>query len=368
MTKLKEEDYTFESSFDGTGPLYALAVYPKNAGNSPIMVLMCDCSGTRDRVRSSAVHMAGHDYFCICVEIRGHGDSAGKQDDNGLEIMDIYDGMQAAGRRYGELVDMSNISIAGYSGGGGNVYFAVLKFPFLFRGAITFFGISDYGMWGRLYQRCRPYIEANVGGSLEEVPQKYMVRNAALAAGNLRGTRFHIAYDQEETICPKIMNTVFFNAAKERGYENIFVHESRKEDKDRWLHKKRQVDGHLCPMEDVFMHDLASSSPGALVMPMAGALTVLGFIVTPKFKCVLRKGHDAVATVEYDFGQTEAWMDIVPVTATQDCVGELTLAADLFAQSRQVIINGRKTATTTPGAETPIAIRGRSTLLLKPDK
>jgi len=111
------------------------------------MVVQHGYGGNRGNVVYSAQRMAQRGFFCICIDTRGNGGSAGKQDDGGIEIMDIYDGIQAAIKKYPKQIQANMVSIVGYSNGGGNVFFSTMRFPYLFRASMSFFGIPDYGMW-----------------------------------------------------------------------------------------------------------------------------------------------------------------------------------------------------------------------------
>ena len=321
-----KEDFTFASSLDGTGPLGAAVVYPESPQKLPMMVVQHGYFGNRGNVLFSANRMAERGYFCLCIDTRGWGDSAGAHDDGGIEIMDIYDGIQAAIAKYGDKLDDSRISIVGYSNGGANVFFATVRFPYLFRAAMAFFGISDYGMWVKLQGNFREPVIKAIGGTPEEVPDKYLARSAVLAAGNLAGTRFHIAYDETENLCPIPMNDAFVEATKHAGYKDIFVHVSKAADKNRWIHGYNG--GHLSPIEDVFMDDVEKANPSRPAMPATGELTVIGFVVTPRFQCVLGSGDDAVAKMKFDLRDGAAKFAFSPISSNKQAKARVTLCQD----------------------------------------
>jgi len=351
---LVEEDYTFTSSLDATGPLYAKAVYRKSAKGDPIMVVQHGYGGRRQSVVYSARRMVSRSYFCLCIDTRGCGGSAGTQDDGGLEIMDIRDGILAGVKKYGDKLDPSRVSIIGYSNGGANVYFATVRFPYLFGASMAMFGITDYAMWIGLHPPkfgFRKHVVKAVGGEPADVPDKYMARNTCLAAGNLSGTRFHIVYDEQERLCPIPMNTAFVNASHKAGYKNLFLHVSKKTDKHRWRHGYN-TRGHLSPIEDVFMDDIDKSQPETPTMPAAGELVVLGFLVTPRFTCVLGHGDDAVARIAFRFAPGKAELKLSkPMTSNKDVRAKITLPAGLFEGDVLVGVNDGKPATF-PGAKT----------------
>ena len=342
---LVEEDYTFTSSLDGTGPLYATAVFRKDAKRDPVMVVQTGYGGSRRSVGFSARHMADRGFFCLCIALRGRDRSSGKSDDGGLEIMDIHDGVHAGVTRYGDKLDGSRVSIIGYSNGGGNVFFATVRFPYLFRASMALFGMSDYGMWARLNPAWGKHVIRTVGGTPDELPDKYMARNSCLAAGNLSGTRFHIAYDEQERACPIPMDTAFVNAAEKAGCKNVFLHVSKKTDKHRWRHGYN-TKGHLSPIEDRFMDDIEQSKATTPTMPDTGELVVLGFLVTPRFRCVLGRGDDAVAKVSYRFRPDGAEFTFAePLTSKKDVRATITVPAGVFNADVDVLVGDAKPKT-----------------------
>jgi len=342
-----KEEFTFTSSFDGTGPLYATAVFQDNARNNPVMIVQHGDGGSRENVFFSAERIAARGYFCVCISTRGWDKSAGAHDEGGVEIMDIFDGLTAAGKRYGDKVDESDVSIIGYSNGGANVFFATVRFPYLFRAAAAFFGIADYGAFVEA-ARFKDSVIRSIGGTPEQAPDKYTVRNAVLAAGNLSGTRFHIFHDEEETLCPISMSNKFAEAARNAGYRDIVVHLSGKNDQNRWTHGYNN--GHLSPAEDRFLDDLEKRKPPKPIMPPTGDLTVLGFLGTPAFTAVAGKGDDAAARLNYDLRNGTARFTFTPMTSARNATARITLqgVADCDVA---VIVDGKDTAVINKGAK-----------------
>ena len=338
-----QEEFSFTSSLDGVGPLRSLAVYSRNARKLPLMILQCGYCGGRDSLLYSAKRMAARGYFCVGNGRRGMVEQPGHHDDGGIEIMDIYDSRQAAVAKYGEKIDGSGTSIIGYSNGGGNVFSALVRFPYLFRAGMALFGISDYGKWASSAfsgNFAKAVIQA-VGGTPEEVPDKYLVRNAVMAAGNLRGVRFHIACDEQETTCPISMDEAFVEAAKKTGYENIFVHASKASDQHRWLHGYNDEKNILSPIEDIFMDDIEKNPLLPPQMGTTGSFTVPGFLVTPSFTCVVGCGDDAVATINYQCTDKFAKFTFTPISSDKNARARITLPENMPHKETDVIINGK---------------------------
>ena len=363
--KIVKEDFTFTSSFDGIGPLGATVIFPENAHNSPMMVVQHGYGGNRTNVLFSANRMAERGYFCVCLETRGWGGSAGNHDDGGIEIMDIYDGIQAAAQKYADKLDASRVSIVGYSNGGANVFFATVRFPYLFRASMAFFGIPDYGMWVKLQAGFRDPVTTAVGGTPEQVPDKYLARSATLAAGNLSGTRFHIAYDETESLCPIAMDDAFVDAAKKAGCKDIFVHVSKTTDPNRWMHGYNG--GHLSPAEDIFLDDIEKANAAKPVMPPAGELIVVGFVVTPRFRCVLGNGDDAVAKMKFDLREGAARFVFSPLSSNKQAKAAVTLLQDA-ADCDVEVVAGNTKALLTKGAKLQAETTIESTLEFREKK
>lgn len=333
------EDFNFESSFDGTGPLWAKAVYPPDANDLPLMIVQHGYGSTREAVLFSAERMALNGYFCIAVDVRGWDGSTGSHDDGGVEIMDIYDAIEETKQLYPDKVDPDLVSIIGYSNGGGNVFFATVRFPFSFRASMALFGIPDYGQWITLVPNWRNDVIAAVGGTTAEVPDKYFVRRSEGAASNLSGTHFHIAYDETEWMCPPVMDEEFVAAVPQSQQENLFVNISKTTDTDRWIHGHNTT-GHLNAIEDIFMADMNDNNLQAPIMTNDGSLVVLGFIVTPKFKCFLGNGDDAAATVEYHFQGDRATFNFSPLTSDNTVTGTMILEPDIAEHDTHVFVDG----------------------------
>ena len=366
-----KEDFTFKSTLDDTGPIYATAVYPEGARDLPIMIVMHGYWGNRTKVYFSAERFAKKGFFCLAIQPRGWGGvrkrrgkvieetekSAGSHDDGGVETHDIWDGLHAGIDRYGEKVDPEKVSIVGYSNGGAMTYFATVRFPFLFRGAMAFFGIPDYGRWTELHKGFKKHVKKAVGALPEDAPDRFKARSATRAAGNLSGTRFHIVHDEKEKLCPLPMIREFVAAAKATGYEKLFVHESQAGDERRWTHgynrpRKGMPEGYLSPMEDLFVEDLSKHNTTKPVMPATGELTVLGYLVTPKFKCVAGTGENAVATVAYDFGGDKATLRFTPVTSKKDEKLVVTIRGEAARGLTRATVDGRRVALPKEGPKT----------------
>lgn len=88
------------------------------------------------------------------------------------------------------------------------------------------------------------------------------------------------------------------------------------------------------------MSDITTNDPPTPNMPAAGVLTVLGFLVTPRFTCTLGTGEDAAASVSYQFQQNGATLQFLPITSNVQASGKLYIMPNQFTSPNvQLIIN-----------------------------
>lgn len=121
------------------------------------------------------------DFFVVNVDMRGRGKSTGKPDASGFELIDGLDALEHAGRTWPDAVKKdSEVYVAGGSGGGGNVMAIVGKAPDIFCAAVSWAGMSDYGLWHKddKQGQYRDEMEGQdwIGGSPSSNPEGYRSR------------------------------------------------------------------------------------------------------------------------------------------------------------------------------------------------
>ncbi|MBQ7933280.1 MAG: alpha/beta fold hydrolase, partial [Lachnospiraceae bacterium] len=88
------------------------------------------------------------EYLQIQVDMRGRAFSDGKQDCNGLELMDVIDAIEYVKEHYSEyILDKEVVYFQAGSGGGGNAFAIAGKFPDYFAHVVSTCGMSDYALW-----------------------------------------------------------------------------------------------------------------------------------------------------------------------------------------------------------------------------
>lgn len=300
---IREEHLTYRSTVDNTYPLYAIAVYDNTRDHLPLIVLLGSYMGNGEMLIPELRHMAEAGLFALAPCMRGRNESAGRRDSGGVEIMDIYDAIQTALISYTSRIDANNINIWGRSGGGGNVYLCVTRFPDLFRCAVALYGISDYGYdrhLGWYYAGASPQhrtqLEKDIGHP-DRVSERYMARCSLLGAGNNNQTAVHLFCDAEEEICPLYFHSEYLARAVAHGCQNIQLHLSGPGDAVRWTHDRRGYT--LADSEARYLPAILDGTTPQSEMPSEGSLTVLGFLKSRRFSIWLGDGQNAVANVRY---------------------------------------------------------------------
>src|SRR6059058_6416292 len=95
-----EEDFSYHSSRDGVGPLWATAVYDPMGAELPVVVVMHGYQGEGADTLETCERLARKGCLALAVDMRGRGESAGRRDSGGVEILDIYDAIVEAARRF----------------------------------------------------------------------------------------------------------------------------------------------------------------------------------------------------------------------------------------------------------------------------
>ncbi|MES2088350.1 MAG: LamG-like jellyroll fold domain-containing protein [Patescibacteria group bacterium] len=208
-------DITYTSTLD----LLALKMdvsYDSTLTNAPVVI---DLHGYRGPYTGDDIiqRLAQKGVFAIKTYKRGYGGSAGTQDDSGREIYDFFDAIEYVKSHYASYIDSNNINVIGYSGGGGNTYGLLTKFPDYFRSANAFFGMSDYGHdatngWynnSSLTATYDPLMRTYIGGTPAQVPDNYYARSSYLGAGNNPYTHIQLFYDTAEAVVPPVNATQY---------------------------------------------------------------------------------------------------------------------------------------------------------------
>ncbi|NCQ54673.1 prolyl oligopeptidase family serine peptidase [Candidatus Parcubacteria bacterium] len=360
MPGIQIYDMSYKATLDDIFPLFALVCYRKNAAHLPVLVIMHEYTEINDRysLMETAKRFAEKDFFVIVPDMRGRGryaernlvqyninslsvpsllkriilkiysgissrgifikPSSGKSDSSGKEIHDIYDAVEFVKKNYNEIVDGSNINIIGYSGGGGNVLAAITKSPDYFNVAVSYFGISDYKSWYEATNSAdiKHQLISDLGGTPNEVPDKYQIRNFIEAAGNNESTMIFLFVDEEDRLTPKWQSEAFHSkSAKSKLYL------SRRQDPIRYMHGRPSQVPDIIESENAFVLRMKQSSPKK--EPTDRVFLANGFLYYKNITVLFGSGDDSMFKVKWiEEGNSER---IIPSVLTGKSEGVVIL-------------------------------------------
>lgn len=371
VTQIYDYQSTFSNGVSAPLNLKAELNYDSSVTNAPVAVVMHGYSpstGNFANVRASAQRLRDKGFFVISVAMRGRDGSEGTRDSGGVEIYDIYDAIQAVGNDFSSHVDMSNLHITGYSGGGGNVMSALTKFPDLFRVGSSFFGMSDYGYdlthgWynnGAAHRTSQLDIDIgnpNSGGSA--VLDRYHARASNLASQNNPYSEIHLFTNHDETISPIINHSSYRdNAVAAESYagefNNIHLHTGglgefedfndngfdEADEAQDWPHQQPTADQQNAA-ESWYIDRLLSGSIAQPTLNASDELFVAGFVKTQPFELWLGDGQDAAGLVDYSILDGTYEFELTLLSSDLSKTGALTISTSGYqGQNAEVWLNG----------------------------
>lgn len=308
-------------------------------------VVTGDDSGATATIAS----IATNSLFCIYPELRGRNGSDGTPDGGGREVQDIIDAIDYVLANYASETDASQIHIVGYSGGGGNVQSATARYPDRFNGAVTFFGMCDYGYtpdrgWWYTNSSYRTTIEERLGGPPSLVNLAYQARASILARRNYSGGHLYIYHDYDDGAVSVINAERIISAldALEYAYSaNLTDHLSAV----RWLHESPQAGNSVILAERDFLPVFTAKSHDAWTVPASGTLIACGWLDSSRFNLWLDDGLANYAEITYN---TSTRTFTVRSAQTVDVV--LSLKNQTPSASVTITLNGEEYTETANGS------------------
>lgn len=236
------------------------------------------------------------DFLSVQVDMRGRKYSTGKPDCNGYELYDFYDAWRYVVKNYRSFIsDTTQVYYLGGSGGGGNGYALIGKFPDLFCSAVISCGISDYADWyekdtvGEFRDEMLPWI----GYSPKQNRVAYESRSGLTTVMNLL-TPVYIIHGETDSRVPvsharnfvqkakKSNKEVYYLELEHVGNRNHWGNITKKQDEERTKFTKKGLEFHYPPQ-----------------MPNRGKLIVAGYLVTKHFSVFL-DSINSVGLIKYD--------------------------------------------------------------------
>jgi hypothetical protein len=271
----------------------AIAVY-KPEKPSPIMLMSHGWHMSIDRPTPDSRTYPG--FLAIKVDMRGRKYSTGKPDCNGYELYDFYDAYQYAIKNYSRYIsDPNQVYFFGSSGGGGNGYAILGKFPDLFCSANLEFGISDYALWykhdsvGEFRDEMKPWI----GATPDQNPMAYASRSGITTVANIL-TPVYLCHGDKDPRVPVEQARIFYGKAKELKKQIEYLELKGVGTKDHTGNITEQQS-----REKGALWNMAFSRHEPPVLPQQGRLLVAGYVVT-KYFSVFLDSIDKLAEIEYN--------------------------------------------------------------------
>jgi dipeptidyl aminopeptidase/acylaminoacyl peptidase len=235
-------------------------------------------------------------FLSVQVDMRGRKFSTGKPDCNGLELYDFYDAWLYVTAHYKEYIsDPSQVYYCGGSGGGGNGFSLIGKFPDLFCSALISCGMSDYAEWFRNDEigEFRDEMLVWIGCTPEQDEEAYRSRSGLTTVRNML-TPAYIVHGETDIRVPVTHSRNFVNKAKKYRKPVRYLELENVGTRSHW--------GRITPEQErqreEFSRQALSVHP-APRLPSSGELIVAGYVVTKHFS-VFMDSIDAIGKIKYN--------------------------------------------------------------------
>ncbi|MGV8096564.1 MAG: alpha/beta hydrolase family protein [Mangrovibacterium sp.] len=235
-------------------------------------------------------------FLSVQVDMRGRKFSTGKPDCNGLELYDFYDTWLYLTEHYKEYIsDPFQVYYCGGSGGGGNGFSLIGKFPDWFCSALISCGISDYAEWFRNdgTGEFRDEMLVWIGCTPEQNAEAYRSRSGITTVSNML-TPAYIIHGETDVRVPVTHSRNFVNKAKKYRKPIQYLELENVGTRDHW--------GRITPEQEKQRKEFgrqALKDHPTPQLPSSGKLIVAGYVVTKHFT-VFMNSIDDVGKIKYD--------------------------------------------------------------------
>jgi len=255
-------------------------------------------------------------YFVVEPEMRGRGDATGNPDCSGWELQDVIDAVEFARTNYHDRIESPQIVLLwGGSGGGGNAFALLGKFPDYFSAANVESGMSDYALWyqfdgkgefrdemegvnGKDPRGRNPWI----GGNPETNPEAYRSRGGLTTVGNLL-TPTLVFHGSDDVRVPALHARLWAGAAQGLGRGALVTYHELAGVGDNRLHYANETKEQLTFRNRTDAAFLKGHRVPP-VLPASGKFVVAGYLKTSRFEVVL-DSIDHIAFLEYDLAANQ---------------------------------------------------------------
>jgi len=240
-------------------------------------------------------------FLSVQVDMRGRKYSTGHPDCNGLELYDIYDACLYIVEHYKEYIsDPDQVYYSGGSGGGGNGFSIIGKFPDLFCSADISCGISDYAEWYENDEvgEFRDEMIVWIGCEPQQNREVYQSRSGITTVGNIL-TPAYIVHGETDIRVPVIHSRKFVEKAKKLKKQVTYLELENVGTRNHW--------GRITPEQEKQREKIrkqALQSHPVPELPQKGELIVAGYVVTKHFS-VFMDSIDSVGKIKYNLKKRE---------------------------------------------------------------
>ena len=296
----------------------ALRLYARFGCQTPTGLLLVKMHGWHGQIKTAHAdnipEPADHGFFAIAPEMRGRGDATGNPDCNGWELQDVIDAVEFARTHYRDrIAEPHLVYLSGGSGGGGNVFALLGKFPDYFAAARATSGISDYALWHAFDRKgeFRDELEGSwkenprrwkpwIGGTPETNPEAYRSRGGLTTVANLL-TPAIVFHGSDDVRVPSLHARLWIGAAHGLGKGSLVAYHEFPGVGDH-----RDHFAHESPAQNAFRlktgTEFLARHRTPPVLPDRGRFVVAGYLKTARFEVVL-ESIDRVAQLDYDLTQ-----------------------------------------------------------------
>lgn len=327
----EEEEIVGYDSRDAVANLYYKACRDPGFTNQPILVVMHGFAEDAAAIAQTTMRrFASRGFLAVAVGMRGRNGADGSPDASGRELGDIVDAVSDARTRYAEFASQTKVYPDGYSGGGGNTYGLMAKFPDFFTGYTVHFGMSDYGAdptygWWQTngYDEA---IEDMVGGDPSGAPAAYASREHAKAIPYvlaMSGSRkLTVLHDADDGAVNVVHSDRVRDLVADAGLSARMRYlRSESGDDLRYEHGYPEASPDLITAEAQWYRDALTAR--AWKVPPTGTLYVCGYVETKRFSVRLGQAEEEVDgrshAVLIDYVDTDEGLTIEVTPQSGDC-------------------------------------------------
>ena len=257
------------------------------------------------------------EYLQIQVDMRGRAFSDGKQDCNGLELMDVIDAIEYVKEHYSEyILDKEVVYFQAGSGGGGNAFAIAGKFPDYFAHVVSTCGMSDYALWHQNDRvgEFRDELDVWIGDISN--PMAYASRSGITFVENLCSPMAIVHGDRDIRV-PEEHSANYVKKAEKSGKRNLITY-LKLAGIGGQDHFSNITDEQMKAMTQ-FCETERKKHVTPVEIPRKGKMVIGGYLFTKHFAIVL-DSIDKVAEMEYDLDK-----NIFHVTGVSEKECKLTI-------------------------------------------